>query len=781
MQTVHIYNEFISVDDIQLCVVAFESILSGTESEKTIEITANIRIEGVDPLLISYFILFKKQIPELQIILNLPCNPTDSENEKLEYQLKQFGTYAYLITGMDVFQIVFGSGSNKTQIKFDLNKLTSFTDRWFVFSPDYFPMLFVTEDIQLFDFIFTESLSSLSEKNTLSINKLDKGINWNKNSELLKRNYHTFLRQSSEPKERQKSLLNLARMAFVNSLDEAKIAPLFFEDEYNLQDFTPKNKIQTGSLINKKAFEYYKTIRPVFEELKNCSLTHQFFFSTILATEMLKDRESGKDELTDATKASFINKINSLWGFTKDLVAGIKELAKNIREHSNPPIGVISVRLFRLEKWIQTKALVEDKNNVYHKFNQYLLENDFNNESSIIEINVIDMGKEGVIPTLIKNTESVFSNVKGKNLEIEKLIKEDLENLETNKIGFGNLLNTSTQQLNQQSKRSIAHFGLLTLSKLVAHNKGLIIASSQNNNSATKRESVCIHGFVQNYSYPIKTGTNYSIVLPINPIQPYTTHLPHKIELPFESSAKDIKGVEELFQYELVNLLELQNGSLLNASSKYLIEVNFEETSLNNRDEEDIFWNEIVKNISTLQNNFEVKHAFCFNLLNVTINESQLFRLLGKCELNFPSVPIIILNIKNECYQRLIKINAEFHSQNGNLAYWNENISTLIYSYQIIRNDKFNYSDVLWGKTREDFAYLNRLVSFSSLNSTSILHKDWVEKLISRSSQKVNPNTEMFFLNINNLLPFDLILKGFNNTTLFEENTRVLLKNELKS
>ncbi len=714
--------------------------------------------------------------------LNLPHNPTDSENEKLEFQLKQFGTYAYLTTGLDVFQIVFGNDSSKIPTKFNLNKLPSFPETWFVFSPDYFPMLFVTDDAQHFDFIFTESLSSLSEKNHLDINKLEKKETWDKNSEQLKKNYHTFLRQSSKPKERLKSLLNLAKMAFVNSLDEAKIANLYFEGYYTKSEYNFKNKIQAGNLVNETAFEYFEAIKPIFEELRNCSLAHQFFFSTILATEMLRDIESGKDVLTDATKTSFINKINSLWGFTKDLVAGIKELAKNIREHSNPAIGVISVRLFRLEKWIQTKALLEDKNNVYNNFHQHLLKNNFNDESSIIEINVIDIGKSGVIPTLIKNTESVFSAVKDRNFEIEKLIKEDIENLKTKEIGFHNLLNTSAQQLNQQSKRSIAHFGLLTLSKLIAQNNGLIVASSQNNYISHDRESLCIPDLAPDYSHPIKIGTNYNIVLPINPLQSYATHLPHKINLPSETSAKDIKGVEELFKYELAKLAELKNGLSFDASSKYLIEINFEITILKNRDEEDIFWDKIATDIALLNNITGINYAFCFNLLNVTINESQLFRLLGKSELNFPSVPFIILNIPNECYQKLIKINGEFHSLNPNLAYWNESISTLVYSYQKIRDDKFFFSDVLWGQTRSDFAYLNHFVSLTAFNSTSLLNKDntAVKKLIVEA-EKANPNTEMFFLNNNNLLPLELILKSSDKTTIFEDNIRVLLKNELKA
>ena len=781
MQKVQLDNNFISLNEIQKCIDAFERILYGQESQKSIVLNANKRIEGVDPLLISYFILFKKQISDLKIILYLPYNPIEQQNEQLEYQLKQFGTFAYLTTGMDVFQITFGSESNKSTIGFDLKKHNTFPDRWFVFSTDYFPILFINENLKLFDFFFSESFSSLSESFSTNVGKLDKRIRWDKNSEQLKKNYHSFIKEISNPKKRNKSILGLAEMAFINSLDEAKIAHFYFEEEYKISDYTSKNKIQAGNLVNKIALEYYNTIKPIFEELRNSSISHQFFFSTILATEILKDKEAGKDVLNDATKTAFIIKINNLWGFTKDLVAGVKELAKNVREHSNPSFGAISVRLFGINKWIKTKIINYTENNIYNKYKEHLFKNGFNNESSIIEINVIDVGISGVIPTLIQNTESVFTKVANKNFDIENLFREDIENLKSKRIGFLNLLDTSKQQLNQQSKRSIAHFGLLTLSKLVTNNLGLILASSQNNNHINNRESICIPNFLP-YSHPIEKGTNYNIILPINSAQSYTTHLPHKINLPYETSAKDVKGIEELFQYELVNLTEQKDNLELNSLSKYLFEICLENTVLDNRENENLLWNKIENEISFIKNNVGAKFAICINFLNLPINESQLFRLLGNCELNFPSIPIIILNIQNECYQRLIKINGEFHSLNPNLAYWNENISTLIYSYQEIRNDHFNFSDVLWGKTRKDFAYINWLVSFSTFNSTSMLHKDSIKKSLSDENQKINPNTDMFFLNNNILLPFELILRGLDNsTTLFEENAIVLLKNELKS
>lgn len=777
MPIVHLDNKSVSLADIQKCVDLFLQIRSGKEPEKKIVVEAKTKIEAIDPLLFAYFILFKQQMKELQIILALPQNLINRDNEALEYQLKQIGTYAYLMTGNNVFNIYFG----KLQVSFDLSASKNFPDpRWFVFTSDFFAILFVSDDLELFKFLFNDSFITTLEKFNLQINKLDDGIVWEKNSESLRNNYHHRLRETSEPKDNRKALLNLARMSFINSLDEAKVAHLFFKDYYDKFSFTAKNKIQAGSLQNEAAFKYYSEIELIFEELQNSSISHQFFFSTILATEMLRDKGTGKDVLNEETKLSFVTKINSLWSFTKDLVAGIKELAKNIREHSQPSIGAISVRLFRTERWIQIKNRLNDETDIYSRYRQFLIENKFTDSDSVIDINVVDIGELGVVPTLIKNSENVLSKVSSGNFEIKKLIEEDVSNLRSNTIKFLNLLDTTTQQLNQQSKRSIAHFGLLTLSKLVEHNHGLIVASS--NSGIESRESLCIPKLVSNYSHPINVGTNFNIVLPINQSQSYSTHLPHKISLPFETSAKDIKGVEELFNYQTIGLSVFKKGFEFVESTNYLVQVNFKERDLIKRNDEESLWDDFNSKFSLEDIPANIKYALCFDFAIIKINESQLFRLLGKCELNFPAIPVIAFNISNDCYQKLIRINGEFHLQNQRLDYWNESISTLVYSYQKIRSSRFYFSDVLWGKTRNEFAYLNHFVSLSAPNSTSILNKnkERMKSLISKVGD-VNPNTEIFFMNKINLLPFELLLKSSNDTTLFEENTLVLLENELNA
>jgi hypothetical protein len=779
MPTIFIENKTVSHSDIQNCLDVFQKVQKFGELDKQVIIHAKAKIEAIDPLLITYFILFKYQIRDLQITLLLPFNPIDNDNSQIEYQLKQIGTYAYLMTGMSIFQIVFG----KLSVSFDILNAASFPDpRWFVFTSDFFPILLVSEDNEQYNFLFNDSFKSILKRYDLDLNKLDKEVLWSKTSEALRDDYHDHLRKSSKPNERERSLLNLARMAFISSLAEAKVAHLFFKEYYGKTTFNARNKIQAGNLQNENAFKYYIEIESVFDELQNSSISHQFFFSTILATELLQDRRAGKDILNDETKKAFINKINSLWSFTKDLVSGIKELAKNIREHSKPSVGAISVRLFRTERWIQIKNLIEQEDNIFSRYKKYLSDNHFTESSSVIDINVVDIGEIGVVSTLIRNTELLLANINRGNYEIKNLIEEDISNLRSNKIGFKNLLNTSIQQLNQQSKRSIAHFGLLTLSKLVEHNNGLIVASSQGNNMSQNRESLCIPDLISNYSNPIKFGTNFNIVLPIHQNRIYTTHLPHKISLPSETSAKDIKGVEELFNYKKIQLTNLQKEFQYDTSTKYILEFTFDSCDLANRNAEENLWQKFTNELADKNISTGIKYILCLNFMKIKINESQLFRLLGKFELNFPAIPMIILNIPTECYQRLIQANGEFHQLNPKLDYWNENISMLIYSYQEIRNSKFFFCDVLWGKSRSDFAYINHFVSLSAPNSTSILNKNShrMKALISKVMD-VNPNTDMFFINKNNLLPFELLLESSAGYSLFEENTLVMLQNELNA
>lgn len=780
MSIINLKNSYVQISDIKKCVEELDYIVQCSELHKEIILIADLKIEGIDPLLITYFILYKKADPEIRIELRLPHNPIDQDDEKFEFQLKQFGTYAYLITGLDVFNVIFGTNES-SRISFALEEHDTFPNRWFVFSEDFFPIFLITKNYKQFDFLFNNSFAELlKDSNNPNPQILDEKIAWDKSSSRLKRNFHNHVRSNANPKKRSHSLIELAKMYFINALDEAKIAHLYYEKEYDISIFNNKNRIQAGSLVNIEAILYYKEIVSIFNELEETSIFHIFLFSTILTKEALVDIVSGKDVLNSKTRDEYILKFKSLWGFTKDLVAGIKELAKNIHEHADPNLGAISVRLFEIDSWINIKNS-ETQESLYRNYKVILHEMGYAAHTSIIDINVIDIGKNGVVQTLTDNSKKVLDGLEGKGLEIESLIQDDIKALKENEIGFRNLLDLKARQLHQQSKRAIAHLGLPTFSKLVEHVNGLIVASSRNDNLENCRESVItIPELIEDYSNPITVGTTYNVILPIKSSEPYSTHLPQKISIPFETSAKDIKGIEELFNYEFVSSSDLEEMRIIKDSKIMLIGIEIDKAVINSREVEEAIWRNVELEVNTIVSFVQNNLIFCINFKSNEINESQLFRFIGKWELYFPKLQMVLLNVHNRYYQGLIKLNGEFFDQNSHLSYWDSINTTVIYSHIDVDENRFYFADVLWGKVRADFIYLNWKINQTSFNSTSLLHNDdgALKKIIEKYEVGEVLVSNLLFSE-NNLLPLDLVIQNSKVETLFEQNAIVLLNNEL--
>lgn len=782
MSLIRIQESYITLSNIQECVEVYKSIRAGKLFDKELHLEAEKKLESFDILLISYFILFKKRIPDLSVYLYCPLNSISDGKDKVAHQLNQFGIYAYILTGQSIFKVEFKKEDEKrgnNVLSFNLQNNSSYTSDEFVYSEDFFPILYINEDTKRFNLLFNDSLEEVCREHGRNIDVLEEEIVWDRNSEQLKKNYHKWMQYISSPKDRVMSLINLACMAFVHALNAAKIASFYFKEGYNISAFNKEQRIQAGALRNEVAYQYYKEILPVFKELKTCSLAHQFFFSIVISTEMLRFEKQGNNILSQETKNVYINKIQSLWLFTKDLVTGIKELAKNIKEHAQPPVGAISVRLFSRIKWMQIKDLDAEGENVYQNYRDYLRDQQIDADCQIFDINVIDIGESGVIPTLMKDSQEILKEVPDEDIHTRKFLGEDIDNLCSGKISLKNLLDTSGMQLNQQSKRSIAHIGLLAFSELVVRNNGLVVASSYKKSGSVERDDCYLPDFGSNYSYPVELGTIYNISLPVNPGMAYDSYIPHKSVIPAEISAQDIKGIEEMFNYKLVNISDISAEETCRTSLKYIIQIKPAAVILEDREAERKLWHEIEQGIKKLQQK-DNRYILCLNLEEVKCDGSQLFRLLGRLELIYPGLPLILLNIENENYQKLLKINERFYSLNRHLPYWNKKFSILIYSYIQVGKDYFYFSDILWGKTKKEFVTLNWMVSHSAMNSTMLANMNELKKDII-PELKIVPNEDLFFYNRNRLLPFELILKRDTDTTLFELNTSVLLKNELKS
>ena len=229
--------------------------------------------------------------------------------------------------------------------------------------------------------------------------------------------------------------------------------------------------------------------------------------------------------------------LQRVWVFCEDLFRGIKELEKNIIQHSGKGCGMVTVRIYDKQR---QAAVAKDENfSKLNGFRKTLTEEQPKEYSSILDINVFDLGNIGIIPSLIEFTTKELQ--KPNNEASDTLFQQDLEKLTLPKP-LGLLLDSGGKnRLNQQQKRTIAHLGLMFLSKLVQKNSGQLVATSKNTND--RRDSFTTK---ENYNVPLPSiGTAYNIMMPFSDSRPFNPHRP-TISSPLEEDTDSITASEGL-------------------------------------------------------------------------------------------------------------------------------------------------------------------------------------------------------------------------------------------
>jgi hypothetical protein len=234
---------------------------------------------------------------------------------------------------------------------------------------------------------------------------------------------------------------------------------------------------------------------------------------------------------------------------------------------------------------------------------------------------------------------------------------------------------------------------------------------------------------------------------------------------------------------------------------------------IKNNSDESVLWQYIHKYFNTKTNSNKSNYANRDHELiagidfeGIEIDGSELFRLLGKWQLNYPLFPLIIYNIHKDVFSQLIRINTSYYEQQGgknDLPFWNESAVVIVYSYFKTQEDaRFYFTDVLWGKKRIEFLVANYLVGKINAGLNSLYIDDYKNNMVIANDEiKDDVDLNEFFNNKDKsiieddiikklqpfgifhkgktLLPYDVLLANSNGFSLFEENTMFLLKREL--
>jgi hypothetical protein len=770
---VKINDEYLSQNCIEKCIEAYNKI-SNYEHQYVLEIITTREVKEVDPLLIAYFALFKKQRNNLDIILHLH----DSTSTNVIAKVGQHKAHAQFTSGVNVFKL----SPNESDI---------IPKEWIVWSDSFMPILYI--DPANYKSLFVNKIDFHRFGNQAKYNK-NWGIQYQNCRQYL---YEVFLKDGD-------GIKFLTQLAFYKALDNTKILSFYlYKHFHNDSDITleivKRDKYQISSLYNENAFNFYKEVidSSIFNDLLSKPPIYYFIYATLLSSDLLPGN------LSNDNKKDFIIRLSTLWNFTQQFVDGLNELAKNIQQHSFFRRGVITGRVYNGNRILELHNGISGQNKIFKTYSDLFVEKDGTILKSFFELNVIDNGKVGVIEKLKSDlpTEDIF-----------KEEREDVELLEKGSINFDDFLNPSCAIiLNHQAKRSTAHLGLLIFSKLIQENNGLIRAGTQKLNNSTERDNVLWFPNIEeteykNDSYPLcSMGTNYHILLPFDPDEIVTATVPIKYELPTDITPAELKDYEDLLNYKIMDFTGKKFEDKIIENERYLFLTN-SELKINDgssRQDEFEFWNDIMPfgydhKMFIKNTNPKEKSFVCLDLNGIEINSSQLFRLLGRWEVEYSGCPIIIYNISIEIVAKLIETNEYFCKKIKNQSkdrsekdfpYWGENSIALFYSYIHYKDNLFYFADVLWGNNHLDFLFVNHLIQKTNYN-TIIFQADVTRNNDLKNNLKnpdwVNMNVKLLsrfglFQNGVTLLPFDLLLTAPTGLSLFESNATVLLQKELQN
>ena len=556
-------------------------------------------------------------------------------------------------------------------------------------------------------------------------------------------------------------------------LNQAKIARFYFSTNEEQIELNISNLPTSINADGKYPhIEFFNKTKWIFDDLSNQPPIYHFIYSQILSSNLFPSSFSSANLNND--NDNIIKLLHSLWNYTKEIVSGLNELAKNVREHADPPIGLITGRIYKSDKWTELKRNINKDNSLLDDYLQKVNNLDFGEELAFFDLNVIDLGKKSIIETLKNKTNELLAN----SQSLSSILKEDLEIIAKGNLDLCHFLDFSVgNTLNQQAKKAIAHLGLLIFSKLISSNNGLIRAGSTNN-----KDTLCYPA----QAHPVPFGTNYHIVLPISKKRKFISFLPHPIKVPLESAPIEIIGIEEMLDYKVVSINDIQkfDKKLPNEKWIYLIHI-----KLRIKERGDVLkiWGKIDKEIkSNFENLTNQQDLYCIDFEGSKINESDLFRFIGLWNLIYPKFSLIIINIETDIFKNLIDLNEIFiekfkKGSNDTAVVWNENSPLLIYSYDNPKNneERFYFANILWGKDNDDFYFANKLISKTNFNAVILFSSIDKEKNFEENTFSYLAQSGLFYSKTT-LLPFDLLLPGTDGLTIFENNASVLLQNELK-
>ncbi|SHL05289.1 hypothetical protein [Flavobacterium chilense] len=728
--------------------------------------------EDFDLMFLSYLVLIKEDFPNLNIQIDFVNFVETGVSNAYLFKLTQHRTHLLISCQREIFKI--------------LKKGTVFNSEKILQSSSYIPPIFICQET--FTDLF-EKKTALNDYSTEISNLIDENKSQLSLIEQQKETVHSFIQDQYSfkiGKIENWSSRQLSCLYLIKSLSELFILPFFI----NLT-IGRKNDYQIGKTIIETQHDKQNT--KLFREGVLATLQSNgvfqfsdvecYFFSLIIQnSELFKiptsisamytqiesllsvdEIKKSKSHLNNKTsekylKSKFIEvyiyNLIRIINYVKDISYGLKELAKNIIEHSayerNSGYGMLTARSYSHEKISLLKNITpkwlkryEDR----HKF---------------MDINLIDSGLKSVIESYSATLDHEINNLQSSDSEF----KDDLIDAykkDLNQIGnymLNNLFNFDSIKLMHQINRTKARLGLLIFSQTILYEKNAFVSLASN--SIDNDDTVGFFLFKDNQSIVnepnhnfLAVGTSYNFIIPLKEM--------FERETSSGTDENDKSGSSSSVYRELH---EFADGTRLKNLSINRIYDGFDKYSKI----------EILKsecNALALKDDILLIDASLLGeILN---NSSDWVRFLASLQFAADyQKDIIIFNFNVDLYLEIINILRIFdnHISSG---FWQVDRYVLFFlPIDNFNGDIFWFNSMLCSTEYSFFRKINEEIgvyheNLSKLTSDQVVYGPADHSII----------TSQMFSTSKKLLNFELLIRNKNGETLFEETLRSLVNVEI--
>lgn len=748
-------------------------IMKQKEGESVTEILKTLRIslsgdamqenqtEDFDLVFLSYLAMLKMDFPNLLIEIFF-SHDSDGES-KLFFQINQHRQHLLITTGQEIFKLFFNN-----------REFSNFAPEQ---SASYIPLLLVSP-LTIGPLFQRKKPNSNHIKRIFNfLNGGGQPLNYSQQKtaalDSVKENYLSKKQSVGEWKS-----ADLADLYLLEVLSELNILIHVFNIEKG-----HSSNYQIGSSIKDPIVtaRFRNVIYEVIEEegILMFSEAEIFFLSLLVRkSSLFKVPRKTQDVLnlifgivsaeekpeyqTDERKAMFryveiyAENLRRIIGYARDICYGLEELSKNIIEHTQSKIGIITGRIYILDRIHKLKSVDRSWSNSFDKMHR------------LLDINVVDCGLTGIQSSYLENLKNEmngFGTVQDSALSktIRSEYEQDLEAL--NNYGLGQFFNFNSIKLFHQINRTKARLGLLIFSQTVlSENKGFArIASSDLSKDNSEGYELFESGnnIGQRHIVDfIKMGTNYNFLLPVNE-RLKTRQFQRQTDLR-ESGASSSVFLELHKFSQPVGNNKLRNVFLpiaCSSLSKYE-KLDFLKEQIGITEEKEL----LVLDASQLS--------------GTLVNSSDWIRFLANIQ--FSSRPVsqfILYNFDPEIYAELINILRIFDRiASKELGFWKKDAFVLFFFAIDHMGGKLWFNSLLCSLTFDDFLRTNYEIDLYHTNLVRISVE--IEKPDDNNSQ-VSPFKGLLFSKSGKLLNFELLITQPSGLTIFEENAKTLLSVEI--